>query len=329
MNKLISVIVPIYNVENFLEKCVDSIVKQTYENIEIILIDDGSPDRCGVICDDYSKKDERIKVIHKKNGGLSDARNCGINVAKGEYVLCIDSDDWIEKNMIEVLYNNVVKYDADISICEFVEEDINGKILKKKKENSEIKCFNTIDALKELIIQENITNHAWNKLYRKELFKNIEYPKGQLMEDISTTYKLFEKSNKIIYQNITLYHYIQRSTSILGNITLKRIDDQEKAIFSRNNYLLSEYSELTDIINIDNLKNVKTLYYLAIIGNHKNLYISSKYKKYYEEYKKIYKTYKTDIKAEEKKSMDLFYFNRNLYKMYVYLKKIVGKVKTW
>ena len=327
MSRLISVIVPIYKVENYLKKCVDSIINQSYKNIEIILVDDGSPDMCGVICDDYLKKDNRIKVIHKENGGLSDARNAGINIAKGDYILCIDSDDWIEENMIEIVYNNALEYSADISICEFIEEDINGNILGKKEESKEIKCFNRVKALNELISQVNITNHAWNKLYKKELFRNIEYPKGQLMEDISTTYKLFEKSDKIVYQNVALYHYIQRSESILGNITQKRIDDQENAIFSRNSYLLSKYPDLTDIINIDNLKNVKILYYLAIIGKHKNLYKSLKYKKYYKEYKKLYKIYKKNIKLEEKKSIDLFYFNRNLYKIYVCLKKFIGKVK--
>lgn len=327
MDKLISVIVPIFNVEKYLEKSVNSIINQTYKNIEIILVDDESPDNCGKICDEYSKKDNRIKVIHKKNGGLSDARNAGVKIAEGEYILFIDSDDWIENNMIEILYKNIKRYDADISICEFQEESTEGTILKSKTENKEIKVFNREEALYELILQDNITNHAWNKLYKKKLFEGIKYPKGKLMEDIGTTYRLFEKSNKIVYQNINLYHYIQRSTSILGNITEKRINDQEEAVFLRNEYLLNKYPNMLDIINIDNLKNIKALYYLAIIGNHKSLYKSSKYKNYYKEYKKIYKKYKNNIKEEEKYSVNLFYFNKTLYILFIYLKKWLGKVK--
>lgn len=115
MNPLISVIVPIYNVEKYLVRCVDSIVNQTYKNLEIILVDDGSPDRCPQMCDDYAEKDSRIKVVHKKNGGLSDARNAGMAVATGEYISFIDSDDWIETSMFELLLNNIFQYDCEIS----------------------------------------------------------------------------------------------------------------------------------------------------------------------------------------------------------------------
>lgn len=327
MNELISVVVPIYKVENYLKKAINSIINQTYKNIEIILVDDGSPDNCGNICDEYSKKDNRIKVIHKKNGGLSDARNVGVEIAKGEYILFIDSDDWIENNMIEELYKNIKYNNCDISICEFIEEDSNGKIIKSKKYDKEIIVFNNKEALKDLIIQKNITNHAWNKLYKRSLFDDIKYPKGQLMEDISTTYKLFEKSNRIVYQNIPLYHYIQRNTSILGNITEKRINDQEKAIFERNQYLINKYPEMCDILNLDNIENVKVLYYLAIMGNYKKLYKSTKYKQYYKEYKLKYKEYKNSVKKEEQSSMNLFYFNKALYILYVYLKKWIGKVR--
>ena len=243
MEELISVIVPIYNVEKYIRKCVDSILKQTYKNIEVILVDDGSKDECGKIIDEYKKIDGRIKVIHKKNGGLSDARNCGMQYATGKFLLFIDSDDWIDREMVKKLYDNIKKYNADISICEFIEEDEEGKELSKKKYDEKILLFTSKEAIKELIVQKNITNHAWNKLYKKEIFDNIEYPKGQLMEDVSTTYKLIENSKQIVYQNIALYHYIQRNKSILGNITPKRINDQEKAFFERNKYLEKKYPE--------------------------------------------------------------------------------------
>ena len=323
MKDLISVIIPIYKVEKYLEKCIQSIIAQTYNNLDIILVDDGSPDNCGNIIEEYRKKDKRIRTIHQDNGGLSDARNSGIKIANGKYILCIDSDDWIENNMIEVLYKNIIDNNADISICEFIEEDDEGKMISHKNYNNKIEIFRKKEAIKKLIEQDIITNHAWNKLYKTKLFDNVEYPKGQLMEDISTTYKLFEKSEKIVYQNTPLYHYIQRGTSILGNITEKRINDQEYAIFERNKYLISKYPEYKKIIQIDNLTNVKTLYYLAIMGNHKNLYNSNKYKKYYREYKMVYKELKPYVKEKDKISLKLFYKNRELYKIYAKLKKII------
>ena len=321
MNDLISIIVPIYKVEKYLKKCVESILAQSYSNLDIILVDDGSPDKCGKIIEEFRKEDKRIRTLHQNNGGLSDARNNGIKIANGKYVICIDSDDWIEKDMIEVLYNNIIKTNSDISICEFIEEDDEGNILSNKKYNNEIIEFNSKKALKSLIKQDTLTNHAWNKLYKKNLFEGIEYPKGQLMEDVSTTYKLFEKAKKIVYQNTELYHYIQRGTSILGNITEKRIADQEQAFFDRNKYLVKKYPEFKTIIELDNLYNIKTLYYLAIMGGYKKLYNSKKYTEYYTEYKKIYKKNKKNLKIEGQKSLQLFYQYRNIYKLYVKLKK--------
>ena len=136
MNDLISVILPIYKVEKYLKKCIESILTQTYKNLDIILVDDGSPDKCGEIIEEFRKKDKRIRTIHQNNGGLSAARNNGIKIANGKYIVCIDSDDWIEKDMIEVLYKNIVNTNSDISICEFIEEDEYGKILSNKKYNN-------------------------------------------------------------------------------------------------------------------------------------------------------------------------------------------------
>lgn len=321
MDDLISVIVPIYKVEKYLKKCVESILEQTYSNLDIILVDDGSPDNCGDIIEEFRKKNERIRTIHQKNGGLSDARNSGIKIAKGKYIVCIDSDDWIEKNMIEVLYKDIINTNSDISVCEFVEKDDLQNILSAKKYNNEIIEFSSKEALKSLIKQDILTNHAWNKLYKASLFEGIEYPKGQLMEDVSTTYKLFEKANKIVYQNTSLYHYIQRGTSILGNITEKRINDQEFAFFDRNKYLMEKYSEFKEIIELDNMYNVKTLYFLAILGGYKNLYNSTKYAEYYAKYKKVYKENRKNPEFKGDKSLQLFYKNRIAYKMYVKLKR--------
>lgn len=220
MDKLISVIVPIYNVEKYLRRCIDSVMMQTYKKIEIILVDDGSSDSCPEICDEYKKKDTRIKVIHKKNGGLSDARNKGIEFAKGDFISFIDSDDVISKTMIEYLYKNMIEYNADISVCNFKyfcnEEEL--MTLQNEYESNDVeKVYSNIEALEILLDgKKSYGDYAWNKLYKINLFNNVKYPYMKKMEDIGTTYKLYYKSNKIVIGTSIKYFYFQRADSILG-----------------------------------------------------------------------------------------------------------------
>ena len=152
MNSLISVIVPIYNVEKYLDRCVESIINQTYKNLEIILVDDGSPDNCTQMCDDYAKKDSRIRVVHKENGGLSDARNAGMEVATGEYVSFIDSDDYISLDFYETLFQTMIDNDSDIVECSVVKFYENGKF-DEYSDDQMIKNFNTVDGLEGLIVK--------------------------------------------------------------------------------------------------------------------------------------------------------------------------------
>lgn len=203
MEELISVIVPIYNVEKYLNKCIESIINQSYSNLEIILVDDGSKDSSGIMCDSYILKDKRIKVIHKENGGLSDARNVGLDKAKGEYIVFIDSDDWIDEKMIEILYNIIKKNNSDISICDYFlayNEEI-----QTQKEDIEIINLSNIEALKTIYDKDLgvCMIVAWNKLYKRNLFKDdIRYPYGKIHEDEFTTYKLLYKAKKnIIYKS--------------------------------------------------------------------------------------------------------------------------------
>ena len=247
--ELITIIIPIYKVEKYLKRCINSIINQTYKNLEIILVDDGSPDNCGKICDEYEKKDKRIKVIHKENGGLSDARNIGINKARGNLISFVDSDDYIENDCIEILYRNMKNNDCDISICSY--QSFYDEI-KLKHEKEKIIILNNEEALENLLYQKNTTTSAWAKLYKADLFKNIRYPKGKICEDLDTTYKLFEKSKKIVISSLEKYYYFQREDSIINSkFSKKRMDaiDYTKDILKliRNKYpniLQSAYNRL-------------------------------------------------------------------------------------
>lgn len=214
MNDLISVIVPIYNVEKYIHKCVKTIREQTYTNLEIFLVDDGSPDNCGEICDEYAKQDDRITVIHKKNGGLSDARNAAIDVMTGKYVTFVDSDDYLEPTMIEKLYNALCNANADMAICNYNYVTEDGKFVNTHKNDGQVMVFNQKEALYELLDSKKYSNSAWGKLYRADHFSDVRYPFGKIFEDVPTTYKLFLKSEKIVYVQETLYNYLFNGKSI-------------------------------------------------------------------------------------------------------------------
>ena len=212
--ELISIIVPIYNTQNFLNKCVDSILNQTYRELEIILVDDGSTDESGKICDKYKLIDNRVKVIHKKNGGVSMARNYGLKMINGEYVIFIDSDDWLENNMIETLYNNMIKYKVDISICNFEIDCKDGKKIITHKEEDLI-TRDIRDKYENLFAKDGFGGYLWNKLIKTEVVKNIFFNENiKIEEDVLFLIEVFQKCESIYYNadNI-LYHYVVRDNS--------------------------------------------------------------------------------------------------------------------
>ena len=229
---LISIVLPIYNIEKYLTDCIESVINQTYKNIEIILVDDGSEDNCATICDNYANKDKRIKVIHKENGGLSDARNAGLKIATGEYITFIDSDDIIDKQYIENLFEILVENNADIAICNYkeIEEKNNYKQLPKNyKPKNEIDIFDNIESLKQMYTshKHGMVFVAWAKLYKKELFikNNIKYPEGKIHEDTYTTYKLLYYAKKVVFTEKELYFYRLRKGSIMNSkFNLKKLD---------------------------------------------------------------------------------------------------------
>ena len=239
---LISVIVPVYNVEKYLDRCLESIINQTYKNIEIILVDDGSNDNSGNICDDYAKKDSRIKIIHKENGGLSDARNAGIAIARGDYITLVDSDDYILNDYVEFLYDNLIENNADVSICKhYVKYDDGGRI---DTSSGKLYVLNSKECLEMMLYCDDMDVSAWAKLYKTELFKNVKYPKGQLFEDSATTYKLIDKAKKIAFNSKAKYIYYIRKNSITTAEFNPRKMDLIKSTNEMCNYVIDKYPEL-------------------------------------------------------------------------------------
>lgn len=258
-NDLISVIVPIYKVEKYLDKCIKSLVEQTYTNLEIILVDDGSPDCCPQICDSWIKKDNRIKVIHKENGGLSDARNAGLALANGKYIGFLDSDDYIKKNMYEELYTAIKDNSADIAICNLEKVTENGeKICSESPIKNEI--LTREDAMSRILITGcwyYVT--VWNKLYSRDVLEGIEFPKGKIHEDEFVIHNIFFRCKKIVTLEQKLYMYVQRNASIMsGTKGVKSLDSIE-AICQRIDF----YEE-----------NELTKYFLELSIRLKNLYIN-------------------------------------------------------
>lgn len=209
---LISVIVPVYNVEEYLPRCVDTIVNQTHKNLEIILVDDGSTDRSGAMCDEFARKDARIEVIHKANGGLSDARNVGIDRARGDFITFIDSDDSVETDMIEYLLGLIKKFNVDMSVSSHtVVFDDHKKILGDGREES----LTAQECIRKMLYHRDVDTSAWAKLYRAHIFNSIRYPEGKLFEDIATTYKTFIASGRVGCGYVSKYNYYVRGSSIV------------------------------------------------------------------------------------------------------------------
>lgn len=252
MNPEISIIVPVYNVEKYLKRCIDSILNQSFENFELILVDDGSTDNSGKIVDEYEGIDKRIRVIHKENGGQGSARNRGLDIAKGNYIGFVDSDDWIHRDMYKILYENITKYNAEIS-------QINHYPSNNYMKDDYIKEYNV--EVVDNVLKEfgNCTSFellpyifVWNKLYSANIWKEVRFPENKFAEDLRVIYKIYDKSNKIIKIGCKLYYYyMSDNSSTRGKFNIKKLEDieawEEMLQFFNDNY---------PNINISNLKSV-------------------------------------------------------------------------
>lgn len=219
-DELISIVIPVYNVEKYLSRCIESVINQTYKNLDIILVDDGSTDNSGMICDEYANRDKRIRVIHKINVGLSSARNTGIEKCKGKYITFIDSDDWIELDFIEYMYEPFKTKNVDISISRLIVsyQNKNNKIINRKsKTYPQLWISDKNIAIEMLLYRKVFTNSACGKLYKKLIFDNIKFPVGRIYEDFAILYKIIDLCNCICIQEKSGYHYFVRDGSILNS----------------------------------------------------------------------------------------------------------------
>ena len=253
---MISVIVPVYCVEPYLRKCIDSILNQTYRDYEVILIDDGSPDECGNICDSYANKDSRVRVIHTDNHGLSAARNVGLTESQGDIICFIDSDDWIDPTMLEVMEAKMNETDADLCVCGFwFENDVT-----KKEYSFDYSICSSSTAIR-VLVNEKLNGNVWNKLYRRKLFCEynsdksdsqeydlIRFPEGKNYEDYFILHKLINNANKVVTLNESLYHYRLRRDSITKTYSAKNLLDYADAHFERF-YFLQNNKELRDLFS--------------------------------------------------------------------------------
>ncbi|MCB6142735.1 glycosyltransferase [Lachnospira pectinoschiza] len=264
---LISVIVPVYNVELYLSRCIQSIIKQTYKELEIILVDDGSTDLSGQLCEQWKEKDSRIIVIHKANGGLSSARNAGIEIAKGKYLAFVDSDDYIAEDMIDTMVGDIQNYGVDVACVNYMEFDDSNVNQVIQNQESKTIVLDTLSAIKCLYSNEKICNFAWNKMYKKELFESIRYPLGRKMEDLGTTYRLFDLSKNISYNSKRLYYYYQRENSILHNLNKSFYIDKTLLTIQRSKYLRKKYGDFIE--NTEYVVNTIFESYQYIYGDEK------------------------------------------------------------
>lgn len=250
-NEKISVIVPIYKVEEYLDRCVESIINQTYKNLEIILVDDGSPDNCPKMCDEWAKKDKRIKVVHKKNGGLSDARNAGLDKATGKFVGFVDSDDYIEPAMYETLYNKISKDKSDMAMCNITKVYSDRKVKVHEKNLLKVNASNIFEyyvthnySLQgDELLTDNIMASVWRVLYRTSSIGDLKFD-NYFCEDIIFNSKLIKPSFKISAVEDYFYNYVQRGGSILSSLTEAKIKAKIEFIRVISSVLREKLSKL-------------------------------------------------------------------------------------
>ena len=303
IKELVSVIVPVYKVESYLDKCIKSIISQSYTNLEIILVDDGSPDKCPEMCDNWAKKDDRIKVIHKENGGIADARNSGLAAATGAYICFVDSDDYIDREFVKTLYNLIIHCHTDIAAVSF-KEVIKDELIEKVPEKGDIRIFDGEDSIRELFSNDTYANYLWNKIYKRELFDNVKFPVNRKMEDLAVIYKLLIVTKRMAFSTQPLYFYYQREDSILHKRDRNFYKDKFELSLERYNVIAELYPAMMENI----------VFFLKVI-----LEVYPYIYEWFEEYnwkknaKNLFKECKRELDLKSKIKYIIFEYNNLLY----------------
>jgi len=285
----ISIIIPVYKIEKYISACLDSVLSQTFCDIEVIVVDDGSPDTCPSICDTYAKKDSRIKVIHKENGGLSSARNAGIDAACGNYIMTVDGDDYIDKNMCRRLYDTAKSTGADMVVCSINNVEESGDVISGMNSDSPLVCgVMSKDDYKRALLKKGNWYYAvaWNKLYKKELFNSVRYPVGKIHEDEHIIHHLVENCDTIACIEDRLYYYVNHAASITHRAySVKRLEILT-AFFDRSLFYM-ETSTNGDIVVASVIGAIKTLYASYLKADMKNKEFKVRYRELHSELKSV------------------------------------------
>lgn len=238
MKPLVSVIVPVYKVEEYLPKCINSILNQTYRNLEVILVDDGSPDNCGALCDQYAEQDARVRVIHRENGGISAARNSGLEIMQGDYLIFVDSDDWLAMDAVQVLYDRLQQDDSDVAMGQVVKIYEDGQTSVTRCAETPNLVISGAEGLTMLASGQGFYSSAWAKLMKRSIFENIRFPKLCRGEDLWVLPHILEICRKISLERTVVYYYYQRNTSIVHDSKDNHWADNAKASFHVSQFLL-------------------------------------------------------------------------------------------
>lgn len=317
---LLSIIIPVYNVEQYLERCIESIINQTLKDLEIILVNDGSTDRSGEICERYANQDNRILVINKKNGGVSSARNVGLEIARGEWIAFVDSDDYIEKNMYEILYKNAIKYDVEVSSCFFKYLTADDTVLFNPTENhlKLNKIFKGIEFL-ELLYIDSYTNglcvSMWNKIYKKKIFQQLRFPINTKYEDDEICHKIYLQDINVYCDTSGFYIYVQN----LNSLSHMEFKEKNLVFLEIINNRITSFNEAS----LENLKIQSLILYFNIVIEYYFKIKSIEKVFNFKMYKKLYKTYLLQYLFSQKFSNKdkirwyLFLINPFLYKKFV------------
>jgi glycosyltransferase involved in cell wall biosynthesis len=325
----VSVIVPIYKVESYLNRCVDSIINQTYSNIEIILVNDGSPDNCGNIIDEYAKTDSRIKVAHKQNGGLSDARNYGMQYVTGEFTLYVDSDDWLERKMIEKMVDKSLEFNADAVQIAFYYAYDDYLLFDNRYDpkSSDPVVLNNKSLMFELVVNERVKNFAWGKLYKTDIIRNIPFDRGVLFEDVFWAHKVMHRVNTYVILNEPMYYYYQRSDSIVATYSLRNLDII-RGLQERHTFIEEFYDNLINN-SYKIILEINLAHYTLLLTNRKidkgglsrkaiEIYIKNNYSKLKQA---------VEYDKELKQQLQLFIIHPYVNILFLVLKKVLRKLK--